>query len=81
MSQWNDKLPAVTLDDARAAKKRVVDLLIPVIPDAGIGISKGAGGYFIKVNLTQSPPEGFVPPADVDHVPVVFEVVGAVRAR
>jgi S1-C subfamily serine protease len=67
-----------TLDQARAAKARVMELLEGSPELRGVGIARAQGGFCVKVNLVRSPSAPL--PADVDGVPVVVEVVGDIRA-
>lgn len=70
-----------TLDQARAAKPRVHELLRDVLPLAGVGITRVGEGYAVKVNLSAAPGDGIDLPTEVDGVPILFEVVGQVRKR
>lgn len=68
-----------TLEQARAAKARVLAVFERLAPVVGVGVTRLNGGYAVKVNLRAAPPEGTVLPASVDGVPVRVEVVGTIR--
>ena len=68
-----------TLDQARAAKGRVRDVIGRKAELAGVGITRIDGGYGVKVNLA-GPPRTELP-SEVDGVPLRVEVVGAIRKR
>jgi hypothetical protein len=68
-----------TLEQARAAKPRVLDLFGRLVPVVGVGVTRVDGGYGVKVNLQTPPPPDVTLPADVDGVPVRVEVVGTIR--
>ncbi len=70
-----------TLEQARAAKPRVHELLRDVLPLAGVGITRVGEGYAVKVNLSETSRDGIDLPTEVDCVPIRFEVVGPVRKR
>ncbi|MGY1619086.1 hypothetical protein ACI797_20275 [Geodermatophilus sp. SYSU D00691] len=63
---------------ARAAKSALAQRLSAEPAVVGIGLSRAAGGYVLKVNLADAAAAGRVPGV-VDGVRVVTEVVGAVR--
>lgn len=71
----------VTRDQARAAKTRARELFAGAGALAGVGITRVAGGYAVKVNLSEPLPEGMDVPATVDGVPLRVEVVGRIRRR
>jgi hypothetical protein len=68
-----------TLDQARAAKPRVLAVFERLAPVVGVGVTRLDGGYGVKVNLQAAPPEGTALPGTVDGVPVRVEVVGTLR--
>ena len=68
------------LDRARAAKAGVRKSLGRNVDVVGIGVTKAGDGYALKINVGRMP-EDAVLPKEIDGVPVVFSVVGAVRAR
>lgn len=64
---------------ARAAKKTLAQRLSSDPGVAGIGLSRGATGYVVRVDLVDVR-AGMRVPVDVDGVPVVTQVIGTVRA-
>lgn len=66
-----------TLDAARAAKGKLLSMLEGMPELRGAGIAVLDGGYGIKLNLSGTP--SCVIPDEVDGVPVVVSIVGAVR--
>ena len=70
-----------TVDEARAAKKRAMDVFKRLAPVVGIGITKIDGGYGVKVNLRDKPKGKVALPETIDGVPVRVGVVGAIRKR
>jgi hypothetical protein len=67
-----------TLEEARAAKKRVREALADRPEVTGIGITRHGDGYAVKVDLAK--PCAAVPP-EMGGVPVHAEIVGRVRKR
>ena len=67
-----------TLEQARAAKRKLSARLQNIAEVHGIGIAVLDGGYGVKVNFAVRPDAGIVP-GDVDGVPVVVDVVGSIR--
>jgi hypothetical protein len=68
-----------TLDQARVAKRKAIELLAEIPELRGIGIAPLIGGGFgLKVNLLRAT-EGVQIPAEIDGVPVIVEIVGPVR--
>jgi len=67
-----------TLEEARAAKKRVREALADRPEVTGIGIARHGDGYAVKVDLAK--PCAAVPP-EMGGVPVHAEIVGRVRKR
>jgi hypothetical protein len=72
-------MTAATLEQARAAKKKLRERLAGHPDLRGIGIATLMGGYGVKVNLL-SPPQPGIVPDDVDGVPVIIDVVGVIGA-
>lgn len=70
-------MTAATLEQARAAKQKLRERLAGCPELRGIGIATLSGGYGVKVNLSSAPAPGLVPD-DVDGVPVIIDVVGAI---
>jgi len=68
-----------TLEQARAAKTKALEVFRSFVPVAGIGITRIEKGYGLKVNLER---QSKVPlPTDVDGVPVRVEFVGRIGKR
>ena len=72
-------MTACTLDQARAAKAKAVELFSALAPVVGVGITRIGEGYGLKVNLERKPPTAL--PIEVDGVPVRVEVIGKIRKR
>lgn len=70
----------VTLDAARAAKTRAGQLLGHRLPIAGIGIAQVRGSLGLKVNLHDAVGDMAEMPEHIDGVPVLYEVVGGIKA-
>ena len=73
----------VSLDSARAAKKRAAQVFVPLVgEEVAVGIMCVAKDRFaLKVNLTCEPSEEVILPDEVDGVPVQVEVVGKIYKR
>ncbi|MBI4589923.1 MAG: hypothetical protein HY725_13895 [Candidatus Rokubacteria bacterium] len=71
----------VSLDDARAAKAKAMEIFGRLVVVVGVGITRIDGGYGIKVNLREQPAPGVDLPQTVNGVPVRVEVVGPIRKR
>jgi len=74
-------MQAPTIDEARAAKAKAVELLKDSPTVVGVGIAKLARGYGVKVNVSQGTGEARSLPKFIDGVPVRVEVVGTIRKR
>jgi len=70
-----------TIDEARAAKARALEIFRRLGAVASVGITRIDDGYGVKVNLREPLRPEVSPPAAVKGVPVRVEVVGAVRPR
>jgi hypothetical protein len=70
-----------TIDEARAAKVKAVEMLKDAPAVVGVGIAKLDRGYCLKINLSQETGEAQSLPTSIDGVPVRVEVVGAIRKR
>jgi hypothetical protein len=68
-----------TLEQARAAKPRVLAVFEQLAAVVGVGVTRVDGGYGVKVNLQALPLERKALPVSVDGVPVQVEVVGNIR--
>lgn len=67
-----------SLEDARAVKAKVQKRLADAPEVNGIGLTRVGDRYAIKVNLSRETAEPLVPD-EIDGVPIVCAVVGAVR--
>jgi hypothetical protein len=72
---------AVDLERARAAKRRLRELLPDSLSVNGIGITQVGEDYAVKLNLAAAPADQLDLPHAVDGVPVVVEVVGTIAKR
>ncbi len=70
-----------TLENARAAKRKLATCLANVDGIVGVGIAKVDGQYAVKVNLRQPLNDSEVIPDTVDGVPVHLDIVGTIRPR
>ncbi len=70
----------VTLKQAQAAKQTAVRRFERLTEVVGVGITRLAGEYAVKVNLRTVVPEGTLP-AEIDGVAVCVEVVGTIRRQ
>lgn len=68
----------ITLEMARAAKVQARRLFSGSLDVVGIGIVGGVGGYALKVNVARIGAPNELP-KEVDGVPVVVEVTGAIQ--
>jgi len=68
-----------TLEEARAAKARAMEVFRRKATVVGVGITRIGGGYGVKVNLETSPTPNVELPETIDGVPVRVEVVGRIR--
>jgi hypothetical protein len=68
-----------TLDEARAAKARALEVFRRLAPVAGVGITTIDGGYGVRVNLREPPAPGVELPEQINGVPVQVRVVGAIH--
>ena len=68
-----------TLDEARAAKERALEVFRRLAPVVGVGITTIDGGYGVRVNLREAPAPGIELPEHIDGVPVQVRVVGKIH--
>jgi hypothetical protein len=68
----------VSIAQARRAKERLKALLGSDENVVGVGLTKGTGGYVVKLNLRAAPGMPNLP-AVIDGVPVIHEVVGRIK--
>ena len=69
-----------TLEQARAAKKRLRGELTTSLEVIAIGIEKLPAGFGLKVNLRRKPRDDEQMPLSYDGVPIRYEVIGVLRA-
>ena len=74
-------MQASSIDEARAAKAKAVELLKDSPAVVGVGIAKLARGYGVKINVNHETDEAPSLPKSIDGVPVRVEVVGTIRKR
>ena len=70
-----------TIDEARAAKVRALEIFRGLGVVASVGITRVEEGYGLKINLREPLRPDVSPPTAVEGVPVRVEVVGAIRPR
>ena len=70
-----------SIDEARAAKHKVLQLTAGAEQVNGVGITRVGNSYAVKVNLADQPTDDFELPSEVDGVPVLVEVVGKISKR
>ncbi|HWT12727.1 MAG TPA: hypothetical protein VN231_08250 [Allosphingosinicella sp.] len=70
---------SVTLEQARAVKKKAGALAGQIAEVVGVGLTSRGGSFAVKVNLRTAAGEAL--PDEVDGVPIVYEVVGTIRPR
>ena len=68
-----------TLEEARAAKARALEVFSRLAPVVGVGVTAVDGGYGVRVNLREPPPPDIELPASIDDVPVQVRVVGEIH--
>jgi hypothetical protein len=74
-------MPQITLDRARAAKRAALARFEQIGHVVGIGITRVAGEYAVKVNLHEPVDPDIEIPTEIDGVPVRVEVTGTIRPR
>jgi hypothetical protein len=70
-------MSSATIDEARQAKAKI-SAALQGASVAGVGVTKIGDSYAVKVNLSKQPQMNL--PAVLDGVPIVYEIVGAIRA-
>ena len=74
-------MSSTSIEQARAAKISVQQLLAPLVQLAGIGLTRVGDGFVIKVNLRVPPPPDVKLPPSVNGVPLRVEVVGGISRQ
>ena len=72
---------ATSIEEARRAKPKATEAVKSCAVVVGVGLTKVGASYAIKVNLRQAPPPTAVPPASIDGVQVLYEIVGQISRR
>ena len=81
MTRWKTAMESASLDQARAAKQHAADEFSRLADVVGVGITRVADGYGVKVNLRGQPKPGVELPKQIDGVPVHVEIVGPITKR
>jgi hypothetical protein len=71
----------VSIAQARKAKSEAARVFTQYGELAGVGITRGADGFALKVNFTEQPSDPENLPPDIEGVPVQIDVIGRVRAQ
>jgi hypothetical protein len=66
-----------SLEQARAAREGLAELLVSLPQLNGIGVARSGRGWAVKVNLSEPVPRGRVP-LEFEGVPVRVEVIGPI---
>ena len=75
-------MKGASIDAARAAKARALEVFGRLGGEVvGVGLTRVADGYGLKVNLRAPVTPGATLPESVEGVPVRVEVVGRIRPR
>jgi hypothetical protein len=74
-------MPEITLERARAAKTKAARAVRSATRVLGVGLTRVGSSYAVKVNLPAPPADPACLPRTVDDVPVIYDIVGAIRAR
>ena len=72
---------STTLEEARAAKREAMQIFKRLGDVSGVGLTRRAGVYAVKVLLSHPLKDPKAGPADINGVPVVVQVVGEVRKQ
>jgi len=70
-----------SMEEARRAKPKATQAAKACAAVVGVGLTKVAGSYVVKVNLREAAPADAQLPRTVDGVQVLYEVVGPIRRR
>jgi hypothetical protein len=68
-----------TLEQARAAKAKAVELYGDLPEVVGVGIAPLHGGYVVQINLKEHSTNGPRLPTAIDQVPLRASVVGRIE--
>ena len=72
-------MPPISLERAEAAKKAALQRFRKLPSLTGVGITRVAGEYAIKLNLGEPVEPGVPFPDDIDGVPLYVEVTGTIN--
>ncbi len=72
---------AASLDEARIAKEKAKHAFRYLGTIRGVGITRKEGSYAVKVNLEHAPDPEASLPVEIDGVPIVVHVVGAIHKQ
>jgi len=70
-----------SLQAARAAKARALEIFSELGDVVGVGITRIDDRYGLKINLSAPPNDLARLPVEVDGVPITVEGIGAIRKR
>jgi hypothetical protein len=70
-------MPPVSLEAARKAKDRVLEMVAPHAEVTGIGLTQVEGSYAVRVNLRREAAK--ILPQEIDGVPLLYVTTGAIR--
>jgi len=69
------------LEAVRRVKERFVEMKPEGIDVVGVGIGLSGSDLALKVNLGSPPADKSALPKSIDGVPIIYDVVGKIRAR
>jgi hypothetical protein len=72
-------MSAASLEDARRVKQRAFEIASRAASVTGVGLTRVAGSYAVKVNLSDRVPPDL--PTEIEGVPIVYEQTGPIRLR
>jgi len=75
------KAKVITIEQARAAKPRALEVFGRLAQLNGVGITRIGDGYGLKINLQEPPSADADLPANIGDVPVQIEIIGPIRKR
>jgi hypothetical protein len=71
---------AASIAQARSVKRDLTERLRDAAEVNGVGLTRDAEGWAVKVNLERSAPH-LALPRSIDGVPVHIDIVGPIRAQ
>ena len=69
------------LEAVRRLKKRIAELMPAGVEVVGVGIGLTGSEPALKVNLRASPTDNNSLPKVIEGVPIIYDIVGKIRAR